>query len=441
MKVELSEPSETRKHLSFEVPPDVVTAEIDRVATSYARSARVPGFRAGKVPTGVVKQRYRDQILYDVAHDLIPRLVGEALKERQLAPVATPDIRDVVLEDGKPLTFLADFEILPTIDPGVYTGLALRKQPAVLEVGAVDHALEHLQQRAARWHPVEDRPAELGDTLLVDVVRTPKQRMIELPGQAPPPLEKLEDLKPETLKNVSIELGATANPPGFDAHLVGTVAKDARTFDVTYPPDYATEELRSRTMEFAITVHAVRRRELLPIDDDFAKEVSELSTLTELRDRVKADLQHEAEHEAEHKMRHELLRQLSSRMRTAPDVLVEQEIDRRMEEFVRRLMDQGVDPMKAGIDWKDFRERQRAQADETVRSTLVLDDIARRESIEATDDDVAAEIEKYAERSGRTAQAVRAGLEKENGLARVQGGVRREKTVAWLIDKATIVTG
>ncbi len=441
MKVELSEPSETRKHLSFEVPPEVVTAEIDRVASTYARSARVPGFRAGKVPTGVVKQRYRDQILYDVANDLIPRLVGDALKERQLAPVATPDIRDVVLEDGKPLTFIADFEILPPIDPGVYTGLSLRKQPAVLEVGAVDHALEHLQQRAARWHPVEDRPAALGDTLLVDVVRTPKQRMIELPGQAPPPLEKLEDLKPETLKNGSIELGASANPPGFDDHLVGTVAKDARTFDVTYPPDYATETLRSRTMEFAITVHGIRRREVLPIDDDFAKEVSELATLAELRDRVKADLQHEAEHEAEHKMRHDLLQQLSSRMRTAPDVLIDLEIDRRMEEFVRRLMDQGVDPQKAGIDWKDFRDRQRAQADETVRSTLVLDEIARREHIEATDEDVTAEIEQYAERSGRTAQAVRAGLEKENGLARVRGGVRREKTVAWLIDKAVVVTG
>jgi trigger factor len=441
MKVEFSEPSETRKHLSFEVPSDVVLAEIDRVATTYARTARVPGFRPGKVPTGVVKQRYHDQILYDVAHDLIPRLVGDALRERQLEPVATPDIRDVVLEDGKPLTFLADFETLPSIDPGVYTGLSLRKPPAVLEVGAVDHALEHLQQRAARWHPVEDRPAAIGDTLLVDVVRTPKQRMIELPGQAPPPLEKLEDLKPETLKGVSVELGSTANPPGFDDHLVGTVAKDSRTFDVTYPSNHGTEEMRGRTMEFAITVHGIRRRELLPIDDDFAKEVSDLSTLADLRDRVKTDLQHEAEHEAGHKMRHELLQQLSSRIRNAPEVLIDQEIDRRLEEFVRRLMDQGLDPTKAGIDWKEFRERQRGAAEETVRSTLVLDDIARREHIEATEEDVAAEIEKYAERSGRTATAVRAGLEKEHGLARVRTGVRREKTVAWLIDKANVVNG
>ncbi len=147
MKTEFTEVSETRKHLSFEIPPDVVDAEIDRVAKGYSRSARVPGFRPGKVPAAVVKQRYRDQILYDVAHDLIPTVVGDALRERGLEPVATPDIRDVVIEEGQPLTFVADFETLPPIEPGDYTGLTLRKPPAVLEVGAVDRALEQLQQR------------------------------------------------------------------------------------------------------------------------------------------------------------------------------------------------------------------------------------------------------------------------------------------------------
>jgi trigger factor len=441
MKTELTEPTETRKHLSFEVPPEVVTAEIDKVANAYARSARVPGFRAGKVPAGVVKQRYKDQILYDVAHELIPKLVGEALRERQLEPVDTPDIKDVVLEDGKPLTFIADFEVLPSIDPGAYTGLSLRKPAAVLEVGAIDHALERLQQRAARWFPVEDRPAAIGDTVLLDLIRTPKQSLIHLPGQAEPPLEKLEDLKPEEMKNISVELGNKANPPGFDDHLVGVQPNDTRTFTATYPADYQAEEMRGRTMEYAATVHGIRRRELLPLDDEFAKEVSDLTTMADLRERVKTDLQHEAEHSAEHAMRHELLQQLSSRLTQAPEVLVDREIDRRLEEFVRRLMDQGLDPMKTNLDWQDMRQRQRGPAEETVRSTLVLDEIAKREGIETTDEDVTSEIEKYAEQSGRTATAVRAGLEKEGGLSRVRTGIRREKTVAWLIDKANVVNG
>lgn len=438
MKTEFTEVSDTRKNLSFEIPTDVLDAEIDRVARGYSRTARVPGFRPGKVPASVVKQRYREQILYDVAHDLIPRLVGDALRERGLEPVATPDIRDVVLEEGQPMTFVADFETLPPIDPGDYTGLTLRKPPAVLEVGAVDRALEQLRQRAARWHPVEDRPAGTGDTLLLDLARTRRTGLIEIPGEGP---SRSSDDKPELMQNVSIELGARANPPGFDTHLSGTSAGETRSFTVSYPQDYEVPELAGATVDYDATIKGIRRKELLPLDDDFAKEVSELETLDALRDRVRDDLQKGAEHDAEHQVRHELLQTLASRLKTAPEVLVNQEVERRLEEFVRRLMEQGVDPTKANIDWADFRERQRGPSADTVRSTLVLDEIARRQSIDADDADITREVERFAERAGRTPAAVRARLEKEGGLDRIRAGIRREKTVTWILEKAQIVTG
>ena len=438
MKTEFTEVSDTRKNLSFEIPTDVLDAEIDRVARGYSRTARVPGFRPGKVPASVVKQRYREQILYDVAHDLIPRLVGDALRERGLEPVATPDIRDVVLEEGQPMTFVADFETLPPIEPGDYTGLTLRKPPAVLEVGAVDRALAQLRQRAARWHPVEDRPAGTGDTLLLDLARTRRTGLIEIPGEGP---SRSSDDKPELMQNVSIELGAKANPPGFDTQLSGTKAGEARSFTVSYPQDYEVPELAGATVDYDATIKGVRRKELLPLDDDFAKEVSELETLDALRDRVREDLQKGAEHDAEHQVRHELLQTLASRLKTTPEVLVNQEIERRLEDFVRRLMEQGIDPTKANIDWADFRERQRGPSADTVRSTLVLDEIARRESIDADDADITHEVERFAERAGRTPAAVRARLEKEGGLDRIRAGIRREKTVTWILEKAQIVTG
>jgi trigger factor len=439
MKTEFTEVSETRKNLSFEVPSDVVRSEIDRVAKGYSRTARVPGFRQGKVPANVVKQRYKDQILYDVAQDLIPRVVNDALHERGLEPVATPDIRDVVIEEGQPLTFVADFETVPPIDPGEYAGLTVRKPPAVLEVGAVDQALERLQQRAARWHPVEDRPAAAGDTLLLDLTRTRRTSVIEIPGEGRPAKGGMDD-KPEALQNVTVELGAPNNAPGFDQHLSGASVADARSFTVTYPAQYEMPELAGATVDYDVTIKGIRRKELLPLDDEFAKEVSELETLEALRQRIKEDLQHEAEHEADHQVRHELLQQLSSRMKSPPDVLVEREVDRRLEELVRRLMEQGVDPMKANIDWQQFREAQRQPAVETVKGTLVLDEIARREQIDAADADVAKEIERFAERSGRTPAAVRAALEKEAGLDRVRSGIRREKTMSWLIEKANIIS-
>ena len=440
MKTEFTEVSETRKHLTFEVPPDIVEAEIDRVAKAYSRTAKVPGFRPGKVPATVVRQRYKDQILHDVSHDLIPRLVGEALRERNLQPVAAPDIKDLVLEAGQPMTFLADFETLPPIDPGDYTGLAVHKRPAVLEVGAVDHALEHLQERHARWHPVEGRGAEAGDTLLVDLTRTRRTRLVTLAGEDAPAAPSPDDDKPEALENVTIELGASANPPGFDENLTGANPGDTREFTVKYPGDYEISDLAGATVDYTVTLKGVRRKELLALDDDFAKEVSELETLETLRDRIREDLTRGAERESEEQMRHDLLQKLGSRLRTAPEVLVDQEIDRRLEEFVRRLMEQGVDPMKVNVDWRELRERQREAAVNTVKSTLVLDEIARRESIDSTEEELDAEIGRFAERAGRTPAAVRARLEKEDALDRLRAGVVREKTMQWLIEHA-IVSG
>lgn len=208
---------------------------------------------------------------------------------------------------------------------------------------------------------------------------------------------------------------------------------------MTYPTEYEVLELAGVTVDYEVSVKGLRRKELAELTDEFAKEVSEVETLEALRDRIRHDLQHEAEHEAEHKVRHDLLQDLAGRMRTpVPAVLVDREIDRRLEEFVRRLMDQGMDPMKAGIDWQEFRERQKGPSEETVKSTLVLDEIARREGLAAAEEDVAAEVEKFAERTGRTAAAVRARLEKEGGFGPIESGIRREKTVAWLLEKAQV---
>src|ERR687890_661661 len=130
MKFDLVDVSDTHKNLVVEIPSAVVDAEIDKVSRDYSKAARIPGFRPGKVPPKVVRQRFRDQILHDVAHGLIPRAVDEALRSRGVEPVDTPDIRDVVVEEGQPLKFTASFETVPPIDPGDYSHVTLRKRAA-----------------------------------------------------------------------------------------------------------------------------------------------------------------------------------------------------------------------------------------------------------------------------------------------------------------------
>jgi trigger factor len=440
MKTEFIDVSDTQKNLVVEIPSTIVDAEIDKVSRDYSKAARVPGFRPGKVPAKVVRQKFRDQILHDVAHGLIPRAVDEALRERGVEPVDTPDIRDVVVEEGQPLKFTATFETVPPIEPGDYSSITIHQKGAAVDEGAIDEAMSNLRERAARYEPVMGRGIETGDSVVIDMVRTayPKQDepLVVIAGEEPP----APQTEPQTDKHegVTVEIGAPANPPGFDQSLLGLREGAEKTFDVKYPDDYAIQELAGTTVTYAVSVKAIRTRVVPELDDEFAKDLGEFESLDGLRARVRADLEHEAIHEAERETRSELLKQLASRVTfDVPASLLDREIDRRMEEFVRRLMDQQIDPMKVNINWEEFREKQREGASEAVRSALALDEVARREHIAATEGEIDAEVERYAERSGRTAAAVRARLEKEGVIARLYSGLRREKTVDFLLSKAT----
>jgi trigger factor len=421
MKTEFADINETRKNVRVEIPTDIVNAEIDRVATDYSRKARIPGFRPGKAPARVIKQRFKDQILHDVAHDLVPRAVDEALRERGVEPVDTPDILDVLVEEGQAMTFTASFDTVPAFEVGDYETLTLNRPSNRVDDEGVQQALQRLRDRAARFEPVEGRGVVDGDIATVDLERTDPNGKVD------------------THADVTVELGATANPPGFDAHLLGLEVGATKAFTIQYPPDHPIGELANTAVSYTVTVKAIKRRVLPELDDEFAKDLGEFDTLDALTSRVRHDLEHEAGHAAERAVRADLMKQLVARVSfEVPQSLIERETDRRLEEFAGRLVDQGIDPRRAGLDWKAFRDAQRDPAREAVASALVLDEVARREHLEVSNAEVDQEIERYAERTGRTPPAVRAALEKEGGLSRIYTGLRREKSIDFLMARATI---
>ena len=188
-----------------------------------------------------------------------------------------------------------------------------------------------------------------------------------------------------------------------------------------------------------MTVKAIKRRVLPELDDEFAKDLGEFENLDGLRARVREDLEHEARHAADREMRSEMMKALAVRLPfEVPESLVQREMDRRVEEFARRLMDQRIDPREAGVDWQGFRDSQREVAREAIGAALVLDEITRREQWTVSDEDIDREMSRYAERSGRSVAAVRAALEKEGGLSRVAAGLRREKSIYFVMSRATI---
>jgi len=253
MKADLVDVNETRKNLKIEIPSDVVDAEIDRVARDYSKRARIPGFRPGKAPTRVIKQRFKDQILHDVAHDLVPRAVDEALRERGVEPVDTPDILDVLVEEGRAMTFTAAFDTVPAFDVGPYETITINRPSNRVEDEAVNQALERLRNRAARFEPIEGRGIVEGDIVTVDLDRTDP------------------DGKVDKHTDVTVELGASANPPGFDAELLGLEAGATKSFTVHYPADHPIGELANTDVSYTVTVKGLKRRVLPDLDDEFAR--------------------------------------------------------------------------------------------------------------------------------------------------------------------------
>jgi trigger factor len=429
LKTELVVLSETKKSVAVEIPSDIVDAQIERVARSYSRQARVPGFRQGKVPPTLIKKRFREQILHDVAHDLIPRAIDEALRERGLEPVDTPDVTNINVDEGQALTFTATFETVPPIDPGPLGTISLRRPSVTLEEDAIDKALGQLQSRAARYEPVEGRGVADGDTVTLDIERKP--------AAGGPSAGAGSD--PDIHKDVVVEIGGKANPPGFDHEIIDLESGAHKSFTIRYPDDYAVKEMAGTEVGYSVRVKDVRKRVLPALDDEFAKDVGDFETLQALRDRIQQDLQREAEAEADRHLRGDLLKELAARVSVdIPDSLVERELDRRTEEFARRLMDQQIDPRRANIDWDQFRDSQRDASRDSVKSALILDEISRRENLAVTDEDIEKDVTDYAGRSGLTPAAVRARLEKDGALSSLSAGLRREKAIDFVLSQAQV---
>jgi len=271
--------------------------------------------------------------------------------------------------------------------------------------------------------PKSPRPAAKGDSVTIDFT-------VEAGGKS------IEDAGANDL---TIEVGSGQFLPEIEAALLDKSPGDRATAEVRMPAQHPHKDLRGKTAHFAIEIKELKERVLPELDDEFAKDLGEFETLDALRARVREDLEHQARHKAESEIRSDLMKQLSLRVPfDVPPSLLEREIDRRIEDFAHRLIEQNIDPRQAGIDWTAFRESQRDTAREAVAGAIVLDEVARREHLDVTEEEIEREIGRYAERSGRAPAAVRAGLEKEGGLSRVAAGLRREKSIDFLLARATI---
>ena len=411
-----------RRELEIEIPAEEVTKEMDKVAKEFARIANVPGFRKGKAPLTLIRKRFADDIKGEVLQSLVPEKLEKAVNEQKLQPVSQPSVEKLDFNEGQPLKFTAVFEVLPQFELGNYKDLTLELPPMEVSEADVDRALEEARERASTFTPVEGRAVADGDYAQLKLVGTPS-----------------DGSEPLQAESVLCHIGAEETMAPFNENLRGASAGEHKAFDVEYPGDYPDPKLAGKTYHYEVDVLGVKTKTLPELNDEFAKDVSDATTLEELKAKIRENQQHQLEHQVKDMKREGVLLELVKLHDfPVPQALVEHQMDVRLQRMVRQLAQQGVDPRAVNLDWAALRARQEARSKDDVKAELIVDRIATAENIEVTDEEVQAELEHMASHSGESAEAIRARLTKEGTLDRMKSKLRSDKTLDWLAQNSQI---
>jgi trigger factor len=408
------------KHeLEITVPVAEVEKETERAVAEIAGKVRLPGFRPGKAPAALVKSRFGSEIRQEVLEKLVPRFFNAAVEKENLQVVGRPNVVDVHYHAGEPLRFKAEFEVAPAIELGQYRGLPVTYSEPEATDADVAARLDEIREQKAEYVNEEPRPLADGDYAVVS-------------------LESLSGVGEKVSQDeMVLKIGDETTMQVFNENLRGAAPEETREFDVTYPEDYDRPNLAGRTVRFRAVVKAVRRKELPELNDEFAKDLGDYQTLDELKEAVRRTILRERETRAQEDAKHQLLDKLvGTHDFPVPEAYVERQIEMSVENQLRVLVAQGVDPKEIQLDWDKVRASHRGKAVRDVKASLLLDRIAEREAIAPTQEDVDREVNRIARQRKEAVAVTRAKLQKDGALARIAGQIRTEKTLNFLFDQA-----
>jgi trigger factor len=413
-----------RRELDLEIPAEEVTKQTEKIAKEFAKMARVPGFRPGKAPITLIKKRFAEDIKGEVLQKLVPEHVEKAVAEQKLTPVSQPQVDKVEFNEGQPVKFRASFEVLPEFSLANYKSLDIEMPEMGITDETVTKTLEEMRERAATFTPVEGRVVQDGDYVQVKLHGTPE-------GEG----------EPLDAESVLCHVGAEETMAPFNENLRGANVGDHKDFDVVYPADYPDAKLAGKTFHYAVDVLGIKTKTLPEMNDEFAKDVSDATSLDELKKKVREGLEHERDHRQKDLQRERVLAELVKQHDfPVPESLVEHQMDVRLERVVRSLAQQGVDPRAVNVDWVSLRRKQEDRAKDDVKAELVVDRIATEEKIDVTEEELQHELEHMASHSGQSAEALRASLTKQGTLDRMRAKLRSDKTLDWLAQNANVKT-
>ena len=420
MKVAVEAIEGCKRRLAVEAPVDVVQQEWERAYGRVQKQARLPGFRKGHVPRSLVKVHFADDVRREVAEHLIPDVYRQALTEARLDPVNEPDLQEVRLEEGAPLSFVAVVEVKPEINLADYKGVEVQHAPVAVTGDDLSTTLEHMREQQAQFHAVE-RAAATGDLVVVDYT-------VAIDGH-----------DPSSQKGYEFLVGARAVLPEIDDAVVGLRAGEEREVALRFADDHRREDLRGRGGRATVKVVEVKEKSLPALDDDFAKSLGEFETLEALRAELMKQLAARREHDEQRALQEKVVDAIVERHQfTVPDALVMRQVAHRIEHARESVRRQGIDPERMPWDYDKLIAELRPGAEKAVRRALLLEAIADKEAIAPTDADVDAEVEKLAQASQRPTPALRRMMEKSGDLDGLRQGIRDRMTLELLVASAKV---
>jgi len=409
------------KHeLEISIPADAVQAETEKVTKNIQQRAHLPGFRPGKAPASLVRKSFGSDIRQRVLENLVPKFFDEKVKEEHLRVVGTPDIKDVHFHEGEPLRFKAEFEVFPEFSIGTYKGVEVPYAEPQVTDEDVSKRIDEIRESKASYVNEDPRPLADGDYAVVS-------------------LESLSGTdEPIRSDEVTVLIAGPETMAGFTENLRGASPGDEKDFDVTYPDDYGRENLAGKTVRFHVNVKGLRRKEVPELNDEFAQDVGDFRTVEELREAVRRSIFAQREAEAQRAAKDKLIDTLvDTNEFPVPDAFIERQIQDRVDQRLRALAAQGVDPRSFNLDWDKIKEAQRGQALREVKGSLILGKVADEEAIVATQEEVDREIERVARERRQPLAAVRKTLTDDGTVGRIASRIQTEKTLNFLFEHAT----
>ncbi len=420
MKVAVEEVEGCKRRLAVEAPVAVVEREWERAYGRVQKQARLPGFRKGHVPRSLVKLHFADDVRREVAEHLIPDVYRQAVAEAKLDPVADPDLQDVKLEEGTPLSFVAVVEVKPTIALGDYKGVEVQHVPEPVTDADVEQTLGRLCEEHAEFRDVE-RPAAEGDLLIVDYTAG------------------LEGATPTSRTGYAFVVGDGTVMPEIDAAVRGAGRGDQREVTFRVPDDHQHEEIRGKSGAASVKVTEVKEKVLPELTDDFAKVLGQFETLDAVRAEVRVQLEAGRARGERQALAEKVVDALLARHTfDVPESLIMRQIAHQVEHTREQMRRQGVDPDGVQWNWEKILTDLRPGADRAVRRALLLDAVADQEGLAPAEADVEAEVTRLAEAAQRPAPAIRRMMEKSGELEALRHRLRERMTLDFLIDHATI---